>query len=156
VVFLLVLPQTSDRFNDRRWHVVGCLSLGFISSIVCVAVRNNDKVRYAFLCFYIAGLYTSLPLILNWVSDLISMPAEKRAVVIAMVNCVGSLSSIYGSYLWPSSDAPNYTTGFAAVSSFIGVGVVLAAILPIIFKYLPKFPTKAEREMEIESTTESV
>lgn len=115
-----------------------------------MSVVDNNNVRYAMMCFYIAGLYMTLPLILNWASELMALPTEKRAVVIAMVNCVGSLSSIYGGYLWPSTDAPHYTMGFTTVSVFIGFGAVLAACLPIIFKYLPVNTTKAMRQLEIE------
>lgn len=149
-VFLLVFSQTADRFRDRRWHVTGGLALAFISAIVNLAVKENMKVRYVFMCFYIAGLYTTLPLILNWASETMALPPEKRAVVIATVNSIGCFSSIYGSYLWPSVDAPNYTKGFVTVSCFVGVGTCLAAALPIVFRYLPRFPTKAERESEIE------
>lgn len=51
------------------------------------------------------------------------------------------------SYLWPSSDAPKYTKGFATVSLFIGFGILLTASLPAIFTRLSRHITKAEREM---------
>jgi hypothetical protein len=76
-----------------------------------------------------------------------SLPDEKRAVIIAMVNCVGSISSIYGSYLWPSTDAPKYTKEIATVSSFIGFGMLLVASLPAIFARLSRHITTAECEM---------
>ncbi|KAJ0327587.1 hypothetical protein COL922a_013449 [Colletotrichum nupharicola] len=63
-VFLVVLSYTADKTRDRRWHITGCMGLSFICTIVCVTV-SNPKVVYAMLCFYIAGLYTSLPLMLN-------------------------------------------------------------------------------------------
>lgn len=147
IVFLLVFSQTSDRLNDRRFHICFGLTVGLISAIVSATVPYNMTVRYAMMCFYIAGLYMSLPLILNWASETMSLPAEKRAVVIALVNCVGSISSIYGSYLWPSSQAPEYTMGFTCVSVFLAFGVCLAIALPFIFRVLPRFPTKAEREL---------
>lgn len=92
----------------------------------------------------------TLPLILNWASELMGQPTEKRAVIIAMINCMGSISSIYGSYLWPSKDAPKYTKGFATVSVFLGFDVILVLAMPFIFRVLPKTPTKAERELEME------
>ncbi|CAI7653605.1 unnamed protein product [Penicillium glandicola] len=138
---------TSDRLKNRQWHVVFGLSVAFISAIVCITVDWSDATRYAMVCFYIAGLYMTLPLILNWASELMSLPSEKRAVVIGMVNCFGSISSIYGSYLWPSSDAPRYLPGFITVSTFMGFGIVLGSTMPLIFRHLPKFPTKAEREL---------
>jgi MFS family permease len=149
IVFLLIFPSLSDRIGNRQWFIVGGLGLGFISAVICVSQQHN-VVRYVFLCFYIAGLYTTLPLILNWASETINQPAEKRAVVIAFINCIGSISSIYGSYLWPSTDAPKYTKGFATVSTFLGIGIIIASTLPILARFLPKYQTKAMREIEAE------
>lgn len=146
-VFLVALSWTSDKTGDRQFHVAGCLCLSFVCTIVCIAV-NNAKVQYAMLCFYIAGLYTALPLILNWTSEVISLPAEKRAVVMALVNSVGNLSAVYGSRLWPTSDGPTFTKGFATTGAFTGFGTLLALMIPIIVKFLPKEPrTQAERDI---------
>jgi MFS family permease len=145
-VFLIVLPYTADRFHDRRWHITGAMALAFLSAIICFQVDHNPT-RYAFLAFCIAGVYSSLPLIMIWVSDVIELPAEKRAVSIAIANSVGNLSALYGSRLWPTEDAPQYAKGFTAIACFTGVGALLAAAGPIIFKYLPRFPTKAELEV---------
>lgn len=146
-VFLVVLSFTADRTGDRRWHVAGCLCLSFVCTIVCIAV-SNSVVLYTMLCFYIAGLYTALPLILNWTSEVISLPAEKRAVVVAFVNSVGNLSAVYGSRLWPAAEGPKFTTGFATTGAFTGFGTLLAVAIPIIFKFFPKEGrTKAEREI---------
>lgn len=146
-VFLVVLSFTADRTGDRRWHVAGCLCLSFVCTIVCIAV-NNAIVLYTMLCFYIAGLYTALPLILNWTSEVVSLPAEKRAVVVAFVNSVGNLSAVYGSRLWPAADGPQFTTGFATTGAFTGCGTLLAIAIPIIFKQFPKEGrTKAEKEI---------
>lgn len=144
--FLVIVPQSSDRFKERRWHVAGGLALGFLSAIICFQVED-DKTRYVFLGFCISGVYMSLPLILTWVSETMQLPAEKRAVSIAIANCVGNLSSVYGSHLWPKEDAPTYATGFIAIACFTGVGALLAAAAPLIFKVLPRFPTEAELEV---------
>lgn len=90
------------------------------------------------------------PLVLTWASETINQPAEKRAVVIAFVNSAGSLSSTYGGYIWPSSDAPEYKTGFITVSIFIGLALIIAIFLPLLARRVPKFTTKAERELELE------
>jgi MFS family permease len=146
-VFLVILSYTADATGDRRWHITGCLGLSFICTIVCVTV-GNAKVQYAMLCFYIAGLYTALPLILNWTSEVISLPAEKRAVVVALVNSIGNLSAVYGSRLWPAGDSPNFIKGFATTGAFTGFGALLAASIPILLKFLPKEGrTKAERRI---------
>jgi hypothetical protein len=147
---LIILPQTSDRYVERRWHIVGSLTVAWISAVVGLTVTDKDKVRYAFMCLYIGGLYPTAPLILSWTSETLSLPAEKRAVAIAITNSIGASSAIYASYFWPKSDAPNYTTGFACVTAFLGISLILAASLPIISRLLPRYTTKAERELEIE------
>lgn len=64
-----------------------------------------------------------------WVPNVIDTPAEKRAVSIALVNALGNLSSIYGVFLWPSSDAPQYVPGFSATTIFIALICALAPVI---------------------------
>ncbi|KAI2628500.1 MFS general substrate transporter [Hypoxylon sp. NC1633] len=148
-LFLCVVPQTADRFKERRWHVTFGFTLAFVSGIIIVTVTNNVAARYAFICFYISGVYAAFPLILTWASETISLPFEKRAVSIAIVNAIGNLAAIYGSYMWPSTDAPSYKRGFTAMAGMCGAGAIIAAMMPVIFPYLPKFTTKAEKELEV-------
>ncbi|KAI1781518.1 major facilitator superfamily domain-containing protein [Hypoxylon cercidicola] len=148
-VFLCIVPQTADRYKERRWHITFGFTLAFVSGIIIVTVENNLAARYAFICFYISGVYAAFPLILTWGSEMISLPSEKRAVSIAIVNAVGNLAAIYGSYMWPSTDAPEYKRGFTAMAGMCGAGAIIAALMPVAFKYLPKFTTKAERELEV-------
>ena len=154
-VVMLLLSISSDRFLDRHWHVTATLGLAFVSAVVLIATRN-DSVRYGMICLYIAGLYTGVPLILNWTSETISLPPEKRAVVIALVNSVGNLSSVYGSRLWPSSDGPHYTKGFVVTATFTGAATLLAAMIPLALRLLPKEGvTKAEKEIRARVIDES-
>jgi hypothetical protein len=50
---------------------------------------------------------------------------EKRAISIALINGVGNLSSVYGSFFWPVGDAPKYTMGFAITTAFMGLAGIL-------------------------------
>lgn len=104
---------------------------------MCLLVRN-DKVKYAMLCFMTGGMYTTIPLILNWTSETLSQPPRKRSVAIALVNSFGHTSFIYGSYLWPSAEGPRNVKGFAMSTAILIFGMVLAALMPVIFRYLPR------------------
>lgn len=97
---------SSDRFQNRNYHITFGFALAFVSSIIMVCV-HGDATRYAFTCFYISGLYCVFPLIMTWASDTMALPSEKQAVAVAAVNAVGNLAAIYGSYIWPETDAPN-------------------------------------------------
>lgn len=100
------------------------------------------------LCFVAAGIWTALPLILAWVSSTINLPAEKRAICLAMINAVGNLSSVYGSRIWPSTTGPRYTIGWSVTAAFLGGGMVLALLIPVFIKMIPIRLTKAEQELE--------
>jgi predicted MFS family arabinose efflux permease len=146
-VFQLGLSWTSDKQQDRRWHTVGLFCLGAFACIVYAFVKAV-VAKYIMMCLLVAGLYTGLPLMLNWTSECIPFPDQKRSVAIAFVNCFGHLAIIYGSYLWPSVNAPQHLIVFATFFSTCIFGALLAVAVPYLFKLLPKEPaTKAEREI---------
>ncbi|VUC30057.1 unnamed protein product [Clonostachys rosea] len=146
-VVLNIVAWSSDRQVERRWHITAALALGCAGSVVCAAV-STPIVRYVMVCFIASGIWTALPLILSWTSGTISLPPEKRAVVLAMVNAFGNFSSVYGSRIWPSWDKPTYHIGFGVTAGFLGVGMVLAAVLPVIFNLLPNKETATHAEAE--------
>ncbi|KAF5011041.1 hypothetical protein FDECE_2848 [Fusarium decemcellulare] len=135
-IFQLFWSWTSDKTQDRRWHITGLLSIAALSCFIAIVVRNNI-VKYVMMCFLIGGMFTTVPLILNWTSEVMAKPERKRSIAIAFVNSFGHTSYIYGSYLWPSSEGPRNLKGFAASNAVLGTAAILAATLPIIFKYLP-------------------
>ncbi|RDW59814.1 hypothetical protein BP6252_12901 [Coleophoma cylindrospora] len=145
-VCLNVTAYSADRHNERRFHISGALALGFVCSLVCVFVQT-PVVRYVMLCFVAGGIWTALPLILAWASKTLDLPAEKRAICIAMINAVGNLSSVYGSHLWPSTTAPRYLLGWAVTAAFLGTGMIAAMLIPVFLRYVPVAMTKAEKEL---------
>jgi hypothetical protein len=82
-------------------------------------------------------VYALPPLILTWVPNVISQPAEKRAVAIALVNALGNSASIYGVFLWPSTDAPRYIPGFSATTVFM---FLIFSFTPIAYYLFRKHP----------------
>ena len=99
-------------------------------------------------------MWSALPVVLTWIPNIVSYPYEKRAVAQASVNMgmsycllcmirderigtVANLASIYGSYLWPSDDAPRYTMGLSVTSAFC----FACALSALAMKYLDrKYP----------------
>ncbi|KAK2050127.1 major facilitator superfamily transporter [Colletotrichum somersetense] len=145
-VCLNIVAWSSDRHVERRWHVAAPLALGFACSVVCAAVQTA-VVRYVMICFVAAGIWSALPLVLSWTSGVVSLPPEKRAIVLAMVNAFGNFSSVYGSRIWPSKDAPAYHVGFGVTAAFLGAGMVIAVLMPVFVRWVDWKGTKAEREV---------
>ncbi|KAL3417232.1 major facilitator superfamily transporter [Phlyctema vagabunda] len=146
-VILNICAYSADHFNERRWHITAALCLGFVCALVC-AIVQTPVVRYVMLCFVAAGIWSALPLIMAWATKTIDLPAEKRAISIAMINAVGNFSSVYGSYLWPTSTGPKFTLGWGVTAAFLGTGMVTAALIPVVLKIVPIPLTKAERALE--------
>ena len=135
-IFQLVWSWTSDKTQDRRWHNSALLGLAGVAALVS-AIVTTDIVKYVMFCFMWGGMYTTVPLILNWTSEALARPERKRSIAIAFVNSFGHTTFIYGSFLWPSSEGPRNLTGFAVVTAFLFLGAALAAVMPIIFKWIP-------------------
>ncbi|KAH7140321.1 major facilitator superfamily domain-containing protein [Dactylonectria estremocensis] len=153
-ISMLIFSYTSDRSQDRHWHLTG-LHLVAVAACITLLLVKNAVVKYVMMCLFIGGLYTALPLILNWASECISYPTKKRSVAIAFINSFCNLSMIYGSYLWPSSDT-RHILGFTTMASFCGAAAVLAASVPVFIHFLPKTPaTKAERDLLALGTNQS-
>jgi hypothetical protein len=105
-----------------------------ITSIVVCLIRNFTA-RYALLVLMAAGLWASNALSLSFASSTFgSMEPEVRAVALALVNAMGNLAQIYGAYLFPSSDSPQYTMGFGVISGLLGFGVVVYIVMHILVR----------------------
>jgi len=102
VAFVCILGFcfVSDWRKERANYITVAALMAGVSFIITVAATNK-KVKYAFLCFGVGGIYAACPLTLLWVSSIIDHPAEKRAIAIALVNALGNSSVISFLVPWP-------------------------------------------------------
>ncbi|OZJ04492.1 hypothetical protein BZG36_02667 [Bifiguratus adelaidae] len=142
-VCILAFCFTSDIRKERANYITYSALLATVSFIITVTV-DDKKVKYAFLCFAVGGVYAACPLTLMWVANIILHPAEKRAVAIAIVNALGNSASIYGSFLWPSYTGPRYVQGFAVTTIFVFLLAVLAQALKVLLRKYPYGKLTAE------------
>ncbi|KAF9267217.1 MFS general substrate transporter [Marasmius fiardii PR-910] len=126
----------SDYRKERGSYVTLSSLLAGVSFIITVAA-DNQKVKYAFLCFAVAGVYAACPLTLLWISNIVDYPAEKRAIAIVLVNALGNSASIYGSFLWPDRTGPRYVQGFVTTTTFVLLLAILAQFLKFLVHKLP-------------------
>lgn len=148
----------NDSRGGRRPYVASFLALGCVCSIICAAVTQH-VVRYVMTCFVAAGIWTALPLALAWISATFSVPSspdagppspEKRAIVLALVNACGNLSSVYGSRIWPDKDSPDYTMGWGVTAGFLGLATVMVVASPVVFRLPVKELAKNRNEDDVE------
>lgn len=68
-------------------------------------------------------------IIVSWVANSFPRPLVKRSAAIAISNMIGNCANIYGSYLYPGTDAPRYIPGGSANTAICVVVALLALLL---------------------------
>ena len=94
LVVSLAMGWNADRTGQKAWHVIAACTWGTISFIIVAAVRNY-AVRYAFICFGGAGVWTAVPLFLSWMVTMFD-GREKRGICIAIINGLGEFFACCG------------------------------------------------------------
>lgn len=130
-----------DMHPKYRGAVIAAwMTLSMLCSII-ICVVYDFKARYALLVFLASGLWVSNASSLAYASTTFgSMSNEARAISLAFVNAMGNLAQIYGSYLFPSTDAPKYIMGFGVISGLCLTGVMSYAAL---YVFLKRYPSRA-------------
>ncbi|KAJ7578187.1 major facilitator superfamily domain-containing protein [Mycena floridula] len=96
----------ADRTGERFWHSTvwwWAVILGYIISLS----TTNIAARY-FSMFLMAVGYAAYSLTLVWVSNVIPRPPAKRAAAMGIINGVGNLGFLIGSYTWKAAWGPEY------------------------------------------------
>jgi hypothetical protein len=140
VSFAIAVPTciVADRIPSYRPIMAGGVLV--MGSIFCALTAGIYAYvpRYVFLCFINSAIWTANPLALSYASvSMGPLEPETRAISLAIINGMGNLAQIYGSYLFPNSDAPKFLKGFIAYAAllFFGAGVYLMAF--ILFRKSP-------------------
>ncbi|KAF6810846.1 hypothetical protein CSOJ01_06061 [Colletotrichum sojae] len=116
---------SSGRFNERVWHITVAKFMA-VFGFVLACSTSNVGARYFAMCTFATGVYACNSVILGWVSSTCGQTREKKAISLALVNTIATLSPIYTPYLWPSSDEPRYTIAMASSATFSLAAAVLA------------------------------
>lgn len=93
------------------------------------------------------GAVSSYQIIVSWVANSFPRPLVKRSSAIAIGNCVANAASIYGSYMYPSSDGPRYIPGSGANAAICLTIICLALVLRYVHKWENNKLERAEQEM---------
>ncbi|EGV65335.1 MFS general substrate transporter [Yamadazyma tenuis ATCC 10573] len=127
VVSTFLWARHADKTGERYFHVTLPLIISMISFIISAATMNTGA-RYFAMCIMIPSLYCSFTIILTWMSNSMPRPPIKRAISIALMNCLSNSTSIWNSYLYPSSSGPQYKVAFVCNCVFILLAMVFATL----------------------------
>lgn len=117
----------ADRTGERFFHIAGWW-WGVIVGFIIGLSTMNTAGRYVAL-FLMACGYVGFAINLVWVSNSISRPPAKRAAAIGIVNGVGNVGNLIGSYTWKASWGPDYHPSFAISIAALLFSTFLAFVI---------------------------
>ncbi|KAF9074080.1 major facilitator superfamily domain-containing protein [Rhodocollybia butyracea] len=118
--------RTGERFfHQSMWWWGVCI--GFIISLA----TENTAARYVSLFLMAAG-YVGASMCLVWVSNVFPRPPAKRAAIMGLVNGIGNLGNLMGSFIWKTEWGPAYHQSM--IICF--VSLVFSTVLSIILRQL--------------------
>ncbi|WVQ77510.1 hypothetical protein IAR50_007196 [Cryptococcus sp. DSM 104548] len=124
----LLISRMSDRKPERCFHLAIPLAVGMVGYIIAVSTLKTGA-RYFSLFLMLGGLFGSYNVALAWISSTFPRPRAKRASAYAIINSLGNIAQIWSPYLYPSSDAPRYTTAFATNSAMAAIAIFFCFVL---------------------------
>lgn len=97
----------ADRTGERYFHITIPLYVA-VAAFIIAACTTTVGPRYLSMMLMPPSMYASFVVALTWISNTLPRPASKRAAALAAINAVSNTSSIYASYMYPSSAGPRY------------------------------------------------
>ncbi|PFH51214.1 hypothetical protein AMATHDRAFT_75076 [Amanita thiersii Skay4041] len=117
----------ADRTGERFFHIAGWwwgVILGFIIALSTSSIAGRYVAMFLMACGY-AGFSMTLV----WVSNAIQRPPAKRAAAIALVNGLGNLGNLMGSYTWKVEWSPLYHPSMAISLAALVFSSLLALVI---------------------------
>ncbi|MCJ1352885.1 MAG: hypothetical protein MMC33_002869 [Icmadophila ericetorum] len=132
----------ADKTGERYFHVTLPLYV-CVAAFILGAATTSTAPRYVAMMLMVPGVYTGYVVVLAWISNTLPRPPAKRAAALAAINAVSNTSSIYASYMYPSSAGPRYEYSILLLGlDNAGKTTLLSSIKSL---YLPDHPLPATK-----------
>ncbi|KAA6412207.1 MAG: MFS transporter [Lasallia pustulata] len=127
----------ADRTGERYFHITVPLYFAVVAFIIAAATTTTGP-RYFAMMIMVPGIYTGYGVALGWISNTLPRPPAKRAAALAAINAVANTSSIYASYMYPSSAGPRYVVAMSVNCATAFIAICCATLLRFILVRLNK------------------
>ncbi len=145
----IVFAKLCDRFYWRMPFVVIPMVIVIVAYAIFLgldgALDTQKAAAYFAAVVMCVGIYPIQPAAASWNANNIA-PEARRAMAIALNNCVGNIGGILGSFMYIESESPKYHTGFGLGLALGGSGIMMAFLLE--WSYKRGNAKKAEMTLE--------
>lgn len=155
----IVFAKISDRFFWRMPFVVAPMAIVTIAYSVIISLNGELQAKRAVAYFGVVlacvGIYPIQAAAASWNANNIA-PSSRRAIGIALMNCVGNVGGIVGSFMYLERENPKYPTGFGLSLAFGASGLIVAFLLEWSYKHANAKKAKIADEAKAKYTEEEL
>lgn len=120
-VLMFLVSWSSDRHKDRGIHITVLMVItAVIYALLATLPESNLNGKYACMCIAVSCVYATYPPTHAWAANNFGNET-KRAIGMGLYTAIGNLGSIAGTWIYPSTDAPQFQKGH-----FICMGLAIA------------------------------
>ncbi|KJK68128.1 Major Facilitator Superfamily protein [Aspergillus parasiticus SU-1] len=123
----LVISWSSGKTGDHCWHIVGPILVSLVGAVLMISTLDRGA-RYFSLILLCTGPFVGLNIQISWETTVVPRPRTKRAALIAIANCVSSVSHWFTPYFFLRSQEPRYQTGGGIIIAGCGLSVICCLI----------------------------
>ncbi|KAI5272057.1 MFS transporter [Aureobasidium subglaciale] len=114
---------SSGRHLEHCWHIIGSIIVCLVGAVTLISTLNTGA-RYFALILVCSGSFVGLNIQISWETTVVPRPRTKRAALIAIANCVSSVSHWFSPYFFLSSQEPRYQTGGGVIIAGCGLTII--------------------------------
>ncbi|KAH6874389.1 major facilitator superfamily domain-containing protein [Thelonectria olida] len=155
----IVFAKFSDRFFWRMPFVAIPMIIVTVAYSIIISLKGELQekraVAYFSVVLAVIGIYPIQAAAASWNANNIA-PSSRRAVGIALMNCVGNVGGIVGSFMYLEKEKPKYYTGFGLSLAFGGTGLIVALLLEWSYKVANAHKAKIADEAKAKYTDEEL
>jgi hypothetical protein len=117
--FTLLVSWSSGRRLEHCFHIIGAILISLVGAVIMISTLNVPA-RYFSIFLLCAGPFVGLNIQISWETTVVPRPRTKRAALIAIANCVSSVSHARSIY----------TLMVTSTDFIVGLSLVHTVLLP--------------------------
>ncbi|ETI22878.1 hypothetical protein G647_04672 [Cladophialophora carrionii CBS 160.54] len=114
---------SSGRYMEHCWHIVGTAAACIVGTVIAISTYSPGA-RYFGIFLMCSGPFVGLNIHIPWETANVPRPRTKRAALLAITNCISSVSHWFSPYLFPTSQEPLYRNGGLMIIAGCVMGIL--------------------------------
>lgn len=125
--FTLAVSWSSGRMLEHCFHIIGAMLIALVGVVIMISTLNTGA-RYFSVFLLCCGPFLGLNIQIAWETTVVPRPRTKRAALIAIANCVSSVTHWFSPYFFLRSQEPRYQTGGGIIIAGCGLSIIACLV----------------------------